>query len=634
MSQKVLDITAIAEDHDLEVKKAGGADGRGEVPRNFWETYSAMANTEGGIVLLGVEEKPKYTYTARGIKDVEKVRKVLWDGANNREIISANLISNNMVEVVNVDGLSVIQVTIPRALRHQRPIYVGDNPLTGTYRRCGEGDYRCDEHTVRRMLAESVEDSRDSRLLEGFNFDDLDAETLKIYRTHFKVRAPDHPWNDQTNEGFLQSIGGWTVDRQTGKAGLTLAGLLMFGRLRPILDAVPNYVVDYIERPGPRTDKRWVDRVTIDGTWSGNLYDFYRLVIRKLYAGLKVPFKLANGQRLDDTPVHNALREAMVNTLIHADYTDRVPLRVVMRPDLFEFRNPGTMRLPIEEALRGGTSGCRNRNLQKMFQSVGFGEQAGSGIPKIYKTWKSQQWRTPQLQERFEPDQTVLTMRLVSLLPDGAIKSLERRFRDFGRLSENKRLALVTVKIEGEVTHAKLKDITTAHSRDLTDDLRWLVKKGYLASDGNTRGTRYFFPGEQLERERMPLFSMGPVSITLPNPSITDTNPSITGDEAQQEETGVSQEQLLSIASPAHEKKRLQPDVMQALILRLCARSWLTPKKLSQLLKRRPNSLPLWSLKEKGLLEARHPDQHAHPDQRYRTSEAGKQWLVQREDQE
>jgi predicted HTH transcriptional regulator len=81
--------------------------------------------------------------------------------------------------------------------------------------------------------------------------------------------------------------------------------------------------------------------------------------------------------------VHEALREALVNTLIHVDYTGRVSILVVKRPDMFGFRNPGSMRLPLEEVQQGGISDCRNRNLQKMFQLVGLGEQAGSGIPKI-----------------------------------------------------------------------------------------------------------------------------------------------------------------------------------------------------------------------------------------------------------
>lgn len=344
------------------------------------------------------------------------------------------------------------------------------------------------------MMAEQVEEVRDARLLENFSLDDLDENTLKTYRNQFKATKPDHPWLDLDDHEFLRSIGGWTCDRQTKSEGLTLAGLLMFGKLRSILEAVPNYVVDYQERPEPRTEARWIDRVTTDGTWSGNLYDFYRRVIQKLFSDIKVPFKLKGAKRVDETPVHEALREALVNTLIHADYTGRVPILLVKRPDMFGFRNPGTMRLPLEDALRGGLSDCRNRNLQKMFQLVGLGEQAGSGIPKIYRNWSYQHWRLPELWEEVEPDQTLLAMRMVNLLPEETLRELDERFGSlFRELSDDQRLALVTVAIEGEVTHARLKCMTVTHPHDLTKALSALVKDGFLESAGATRGTFYFF---------------------------------------------------------------------------------------------------------------------------------------------
>ena len=98
------------------------------------------------------------------------------------------------------------------------------------------------------------------------------------------------------------------------------------------------------------------------------MYDFFRKVYAKLTADLKVPFQLQGGQRVDDTPVHESLREALTNTLIHADYSGRVSVLVVRRPDLFGFRNPGRMRVPMALAIQGGNSDCRNRRLQTMFQ--------------------------------------------------------------------------------------------------------------------------------------------------------------------------------------------------------------------------------------------------------------------------
>mgnify|MGYP003085512028 CR=1 FL=1 len=218
------------------------------------------------------------------------------------------------------------------------------------------------------MIAERVEDSRDSRILDKFGLRDLDQETLRGYRQVYCILNPDHPWTNLDDQTFLQMIGGWREDRQQGEQGLTVAGLLMFGTMPSIQEALPYYMLDYQEQPESTDALRWSDRLTLDGAWSGNLYDFFRKVYLKLTADLKVPLRLENGIRQNETPVHTAMREALLNTLVHADYTDRASVKIVKRPGTFRFRNPGTMRIPVEAAIQGGEADCRNRTLHKMFR--------------------------------------------------------------------------------------------------------------------------------------------------------------------------------------------------------------------------------------------------------------------------
>jgi ATP-dependent DNA helicase RecG len=294
-------------------------------------------------------------------------------------------------------------------------------------------------------------------------------------------------FNAEGDQEFLRLIGDFRRDRQTNEEGLTAAGLLMFGKLAEIKENFPYYMLDYQERPEPKTELRWVDRVTTDGAWSGNLFSFYHLVIQRLVRDLKVPFRLKGDTRIDESRVHEALREALVNTLIHADYTGRISVLVVKRPDMFGFRNPGIMRLPVEMALKGGISDCRNRRLQDMFRHVGLGEQAGSGIPKVYSAWRSQHWRAPELYDQVEPiEQTIFALRMASLLPAETIAELEQRYGAavFEQLSEIQRVALVTVAVEGRVTHARLHSMTAARPRDATVALASLVQRGFLESSG------------------------------------------------------------------------------------------------------------------------------------------------------
>jgi predicted HTH transcriptional regulator len=646
-----VDLQDLAEGCDLEVKRATGRDGRGELPRSFFESYVAMANTEGGVVLLGIDEQTRGVFEVVGIADADRVLTALWNGLNDRHQVSSNLLTDRMVTIVELAGRSVIRIRVPRARRIQRPVFVGKNPLEGTYRRNYDGDYRCDHETVKRMLAEQVEDERDGRILEGFTFDDLDLGTFRAYRNQFRAARQEHPWHDEDDRTLLRLLGGWRRDRQTGQEGVTLAGLLMFGTLPSILEAVPHYVVDYQERPIGSQELRWVDRITTDGTWSGNLYDFYRRTIQRLFDGLKVPFRLVGVTRVDETPVHIALREALVNALIHADYTGRPSVLVVKQPGLFGFRNPGTMRLPIEDAIDGGNSDCRNRNLQKMFQLAGHGEQAGSGIPRIFNGWRQQHWRSPELFETTQPEQTILTLRPISLLPDGTVEALDRKFGPaFRSLTETQRLALATVMIEGRVTHARLRSMTSEHPHDLTKALSFLVRSGHLESTGASRGTVYFFPGDRARVERhrdrgtfafpedgqqLDLFGGDlpreegepPRQHPREGGDLPRQHPREGGDLPRgttSPDLGSSfveqQERLLAIATPVRERQSAPRPLVDSTIVQLCAGQYLTAQQLGALLNRNPETLRnhyLGRLVRQGLLLPRHPDTPKHRDQAY-----------------
>lgn len=489
------DLQLLRETLELECKLAQGQSGQGELPKDFWPTYSAMANAHGGVVLLGVREKDGVLSIA-GLANPAKVRADLFNNLNNPGKVSTNLLIDADVTEYTLSGKVILQVRIPQATRKQRPVFLHGQPMGHTYKRLNDGDRLCDDETVKRMLAEQVEDERDARILPGFGMADIDPDSLRIYRQMLKDEKPGHPYLEQDDFSFLSSLRGWRRDRVSGEEGLTLAGLLMFGRWTAIQDAVPHYFLDYQERPEAKTELRWVDRLVPDGTWSGNLFEFYRRVYRKLVADLKVPFGLKDGQRQDDTPVHVALREALVNTLVHADYTGRVSVLVVKRPDMFGFRNPGGLRLPIEQVIRGGESDCRNRILHQMFLLIGLGERGGSGMPKIYSGWQSRHWRQPLLREKDLPEQTLLELHMLDLLPEAVLADLRARLGDpFEQVDALGRMILSTAMIEGVVNHARMAEICAEHPHDLSLALARLEREGFLLSQGQSRGKVYHLPG-------------------------------------------------------------------------------------------------------------------------------------------
>ena len=484
------DLAELDESVELECKLAQGQDGKGELPKDFWPTYSAMANVHGGVVLLGVREKNRH-FSVAGIENIEKVRTDLFNNLNNRAKVSVNLLADNDVTPLTLEGKTVLAIRIPAATRKQKPVFLNGQPLGHTYRRLHEGDRHCDDETVKRMLAEQLDDSRDARILNQFGLVDLDLGSLHAYRNLFAVQRPDHPWIAVDDETFLRRIGGWGTDRGTGEQGLTLAGLLMFGQSPSITEAVPLYFLDYQELPADAgSQTRWLDRVVPDGSWSGNLYDFYRKVIRKLTVDLKVPFVLKGDTRIDDTPLHQALREALVNTLIHADYSDRASVLVIKQPSGFFFRNPGTMRVPADAALHGGASDCRNRTLHQMFLLINLGERAGSGLPKIRAAWEAE-GHVLRLFDSLEPfDQTRLEMCWTAdvhpgFTDTGAANAAEASGKTSGKTSGK---ILASIRANPVITISELALSIGVTERSIERNLKKLQEEKFLSRVGPAKG--------------------------------------------------------------------------------------------------------------------------------------------------
>lgn len=486
-------LTELRENYQFEAKSAQGQNGNGEIPKDLWESYSAMANTEGGKILLGAKELKDGSLEFLGIKDIDKVQKEFWTTINNPQKVNRNILNEIDLQVINCKEKSLILLNIPRVSRIIKPIYIGQNPLMGTYLRYHDSDIKANEDIVKHFLADAVNESNDTSIMEGFTMEDIDVDSLKAYRNIYKSTKLNHPWIELDDKEFLIQLGGYKKDRKDNLEGLTLAGLLMFGKFRSILDGIPNYLVDYQEQTETPED-RWIDRITTDGTWSGNLFEFGQKVYRKLTSELKVPFKLKDSfQRIDESNIHEAIREALVNTLIHANYNGRIGIQIVKHPKGFSFRNPGLLRVSKEDAFKGGHSDCRNKTLQKMFQYIGMGEQAGSGFPKMLRAWMEQHWQYPYLEENTQLETTTLFMPTISLFPKEIQDSLEELFGNlYINLDKNERLALILAFVESEVSNIRLSDIGAIHPADTSKILRKLVDKQLLLSEGIGRGTKYY----------------------------------------------------------------------------------------------------------------------------------------------
>ncbi|MBL7669104.1 MAG: hypothetical protein JNM39_01340 [Bdellovibrionaceae bacterium] len=149
--------------------------------------------------------------------------------------------------------------------------------------------------------------------------------------------------------------------------------------------------------------------------------------------------------------------------------------------------------LEVKRATGKDGRGELPQDAQNMFKLIGAGEQAGSGVSKIFSAWMGQHWRPPFFNERREaPENTTLEMKMVSLLPQEIIEKCQILFGSrFNQLSELERIVLVTAASEQEITNTQIRFMTGAHPADLSKILGHLVKGGYLTSSGPNRHKKY-----------------------------------------------------------------------------------------------------------------------------------------------
>ena len=76
-------------------------------------------------------------------RSMERLAADFWNGVNNRAVTNMNILSDRNVQIRESEGNRIVVIEVPRADRHDKPVYIGSDPFAGTYRRNGEGDYRC-----------------------------------------------------------------------------------------------------------------------------------------------------------------------------------------------------------------------------------------------------------------------------------------------------------------------------------------------------------------------------------------------------------------------------------------------------------------------------------------------------------
>ena len=475
----LLDKLQSAEGYELEFKESAES-----LPKSFWETYSSFANTSGGYIVLGVSEKKEKII---GVNNPMKIKNELFTSANNKNKVSTNILSNDDVIEYTINNKIIIVIHIRELPAGKKPLYLNGNPLN-SYIRQNESDCKITEEDYRRFMR-NAENNIDGELLDDYILDDLNPYSVLSFKNLMNNREPDKKFMEMDNLSFLKEMGIFRIDRHDNrKLKLTLAGLLFLGKLDAITQKVPHFHLDYINKRGVAIN-RWRDRVsTGDITYPDlNLFEFYRIVRGKLRLTVEDKFELdEKSVRKPSSELDKALREALANMIIHADYLDtKTSIKIVVENLYYTFLNPGAMKISKTQFFSGGHSEPRNNTLIQYFRRMGESERAGTGGKEILDIISKNKYRFPELTTNLEYTQ----LKLWCAIPAETYEDL----------SEFARVILEYFDKKINVKLSDIKNNTGLSEYYIRKAINELISKNLISCKGKGKATRYYQTPSMIE---------------------------------------------------------------------------------------------------------------------------------------
>ncbi len=188
-------------------------------------------------------------------------------------------------------------------------------------------------------------------------------------------------------------------------------------------------------------------------------------------------------ERDDDTPQHKAVREALTNSIIHADMVIDGVLKVEKYDDRFVFTNPGLLKIPVEQIYSGYETRARNQRIQNMFRMIGFGENLGSGFPLILSAWNEKHWLEPELIEQKDLKQVKLVLHFRS---ENVVKDVVKDV--VKQLTVRQQLLLEMIRQDNTISARAMSESLSGKEkvaeRTVQRDLGILKKLGILSRTG------------------------------------------------------------------------------------------------------------------------------------------------------
>ena len=372
------------------------------VSKSAYTTVSAFANTKGGWLLFGVAEG-KTGLVVKGVSDPDRIQNDFLAACRSTEKFSRPVTVHPHQH--ELEGKVVLAFYVEPSRRFDKPLRVRDGKGGWTaYIRLGAGDHRCNAEEEGRFLRDASTETFDGILFCPYGDNELEPESLRWFRGLYASRYPVQPLTELSDPLFLEELG------LLREGQLTQAAALLFGKQKLIARLKPAGLVDFRLLRQPWSEEAPVQRFDDRLLCEGNLVQALRALIEKLLSLVPNPFSLEGEtmQRAAHPLEFPALREALVNLLVHQDYSDKHRLaQILWYDDRTSFSNPGDSFVSVEEMLSGGSSDLRNPLLARVLRQIGFAEQAGSGLSTIVRTWRQVERLPPEVesdpgQKRFQ----------------------------------------------------------------------------------------------------------------------------------------------------------------------------------------------------------------------------------------
>lgn len=465
------------EDIHLEYKES-----KDQLPSEMWETISAFANTDGGILFLGVKEiknnKAPSKFIVTGVTNSQKLKSDLLDQLKNKNKISFPIVSEEDIEILPYNDKEIIKISVPRAPFNKRPIFIKGN-IKNTFVREGERDSRATEDDLKAIIRDS-NGTDNFDLLDNFSVNnDLVITDIQNYRAYLIEKTQDESYNNLNIEEFLHKIGLLRIDRRDGIKKLSKAALLLFGKYNSITDVYHSFFLDFIVKNN-LIDTNYTDRIyTADtGESPNNIISFYFLVVNKMTALIHNKFDLNSDLSRKDSgdKLLRSLREALVNSLVHADYQANLPTKIIFYNHKIEFTNPGQVMVPLSQFFESSDSRARNDLIFQTFIRAKLGEHTGSGGYTILNTSLDLKLNRPNIISN--PSKTVLTIWKET--PEEFIEKLPVHWRETYSVISQKLV----------VSYSELQHLYKNRYQG-SKILKEMIEANIIEKIGKNRGTKY-----------------------------------------------------------------------------------------------------------------------------------------------